>query len=155
MSVYVVSDLHGRYDLFRRGLEMISLSDGDMLYAVGDMIDRNPGGISILQDLKSHDNMDLLIGNHEFMMLNAVSLTGEERCNGRDAHLWLYGNGGEVTEKEYRKLSLTERKSLLEWLQHRPVIKPITTFHCELEIISDNRKRNGVLSYTLLLRSGL
>ena len=37
---YVMSDLHGRYDLFLRMLEKISFSNCDTLYLLGDLIDR-------------------------------------------------------------------------------------------------------------------
>ena len=51
MAVYVVSDLHGQYDLFVRGLERIGFSGADKLYVIGDAIDRGPDGIKILQKI--------------------------------------------------------------------------------------------------------
>ena len=47
---YVMSDLHGRYDLFLRMLEKISFSDCDTLYLLGDLIDRGPDGIKLIQE---------------------------------------------------------------------------------------------------------
>ena len=40
-----------------------------MLYVIGDAIDRGPEGVKILEYIKLHNNMELIIGNHEFMML--------------------------------------------------------------------------------------
>ena len=37
---YVMSDIHGMADLFKRMLEQIGFSDEDTLYILGDMIDR-------------------------------------------------------------------------------------------------------------------
>ena len=82
MSVYAVSDLHGQYDLFIEGLERIGFGESDELYMIGDAIDRGPDGIRILQYVKDHKNMDLLIGNHEFMMMNSVDPNGRDVCNG-------------------------------------------------------------------------
>lgn len=45
---YVISDVHGRYDLFIKMLDKISFSDNDTLYLLGDMIDRGPDGIKLL-----------------------------------------------------------------------------------------------------------
>ncbi len=70
MSTYVVSDLHGQYRTFVKGLKSIRFSDSDMLYVIGDAIDRGPEGVKILEYIKLHENMELIIGNHEFMMLN-------------------------------------------------------------------------------------
>ena len=85
MATYAVSDLHGHMDVFEKGLERIGFSEADMLYVIGDAIDRGPDGIKILEYIKDHKNMDLLIGNHEFMMLNAVDPDGKEKCSGGDA----------------------------------------------------------------------
>ena len=75
-ATYTVSDLHGQYDIFEKLLETIHFSDDDFMYVLGDAIDRGPDGIRILQMIKDAPNMDLLLGNHEFMMLNAVAPDG-------------------------------------------------------------------------------
>ena len=123
MATYAVSDLHGQYDLFIEGLERIGFGESDELYMIGDAIDRGPDGIRILQYVKDHKNMDLLIGNHEFMMMNSVDPNGRDVCNGPDWMLWLYGNGGNSTFDGYCQLELKERKSLLFWLKRRYVWK--------------------------------
>ena len=125
MSVYAVSDLHGQFNTFIEGLKKIDFKDDDRLYFIGDAIDRGPDGIKILKYIKKHENMDLIIGNHEFMMLNSVDLEGKNKCNGMDSNLWLYANGGRITFEKYIKLKKSERLELLEWLKERYVIKVI------------------------------
>ena len=44
MSTYVMSDFHGRHDLFLRMLEKISFCEEDTLYILGDVADRGPDG---------------------------------------------------------------------------------------------------------------
>lgn len=39
------------------------------LYVLGDVIDRFPDGIEILQELMAMPNVKMLLGNHEYMML--------------------------------------------------------------------------------------
>lgn len=119
MATYVVSDLHGHYDVFDKGLKQIDFSDKDMLYVIGDAIDRGNDGIQILQEIMRRDNMDILIGNHEFMMLNAVNPEGDPKCDGSDAYLWLEANGGDRTFSKYKKLAPQDRKGLLSWLNSR------------------------------------
>ena len=37
--VYVMSDIHGQYDLFIKMLRIISFSDKDTLFVLGDIIE--------------------------------------------------------------------------------------------------------------------
>ena len=37
---YVMADLHGEYDRWRRMLDRIAFSDADTLYILGDVVDR-------------------------------------------------------------------------------------------------------------------
>ncbi len=50
---YVMSDIHGMADLFKRMLEQIRFSDEDTLYILGDMIDRGPDPAGILDFVMS------------------------------------------------------------------------------------------------------
>ncbi len=61
---YVCSDIHGRYDKYKALLDAISLKDSD-LYVLGDVIDRGPEGVKILQDMMCRPNVFPLLGNHE------------------------------------------------------------------------------------------
>ena len=120
MATYAVSDLHGQYGIFEKLLECIEFSDDDYLYVLGDAIDRGPDGIRILLKIMNSPNMDLLIGNHEFLMLNSVDADGSvDDVPGRDSNLWMNYNGGNYTFAGYRELSRGERISLLSWLNSR------------------------------------
>ena len=125
MAVYAVSDIHGQYELFLKGLEKIGFSDDDELYVIGDAIDRGPDGIKLLLHIMEHTNMDLLIGNHEAMMLRSVNPDGQKHCGGDKTILWLYYNGGRVTYEQYGSLSDKKRQELLTWLNERYVIKTV------------------------------
>ncbi len=125
MAVYAVSDLHGQYELFLKGLEQTGFGDKDELYVIGDAIDRGPDGIKLLMHIKEAGNMELLLGNHEVMMLGSVDPDGKKICKGQNALLWLYYNGGRITYEAYTALSQTERQSLLLWLNRRYIIKMI------------------------------
>ena len=124
MAGYVVSDIHGHYDLLLKGLLEIGFTGKDYLYCLGDAIDRGPDGIKVLRHIMDNsENMDLIIGNHELMMLNSIDLSGKIECNGPDSSFWLGANGGYPTYEGYTDLSCEERKRLLEWLSNRYVIR--------------------------------
>ena len=62
--VYVLSDVHGRIDRFESILRQIDLNEDDRLYVLGDVIDRNAGGIDLLFRLMRMPNATLLLCNH-------------------------------------------------------------------------------------------
>lgn len=112
MSTYVCSDIHGQYDLYARMFEEIQFSDNDHLYIIGDMIDRGPDGIRILQDAASRHNVTCLIGNHEHMMWDYIN-----RRMFLQGNIWLHpSNGGRQTLSALQKLTPDEKKSVKEFL---------------------------------------
>ncbi len=125
MAIYAVSDLHGQYELFQKGIKTIGFTEEDFLYILGDVIDRGPDGIRLLRYIQKQQNMDMLLGNHEVMMLNSVDQQGGPLCTGRETSIWLDYNGGWETLKDYLDLSLLSRKRLLGWLRNRFVLKTV------------------------------
>lgn len=68
--IYVTSDLHGcSPDGFRKLLNAARFSDDDFLFVLGDVIDRGQYGIELLLLLSQMGNAQLILGNHEAMML--------------------------------------------------------------------------------------
>lgn len=72
MSTYCIGDLHGRYDLFQMLLNKINFDlQKDILYFLGDAIDHNYGGISIIRYMMQHRGSCVFIrGNHEEYFLS-------------------------------------------------------------------------------------
>lgn len=112
--IYVISDLHG-YPLanFKKLLEKAAFSDDDFLYLLGDCIDRNgDGGVEMLCWLLEQPNVQLILGNHEAMLL-ACSFVFEEITEETISALTAekmgllqqyMQNGGDVTLKALREL---------------------------------------------------
>ena len=123
---YVISDLHGRYDLYLEMLKQIQFSDGDALYILGDAADRNEGGIRIYKDILQRVNVHMLMGNHERMMLQALSKPHETSLNGRETNrqIW-YRNGGETTEKEFRAEPELVQRRIVNYLEELPLNIPL------------------------------
>ena len=49
--IYVMSDIHGKYDKYIQMLKQIHFSEKDTMYILGDMIDRGEKGMELLIDL--------------------------------------------------------------------------------------------------------
>ena len=110
--IYVMADIHGNMRRFKSVMNQINLQPEDTLYVLGDVVDRYPDGIKILRMIMSMPNAKMLLGNHEYMMMNAIGDGQEETgmlLGDRAKRLW-YRNGGQVTHeylKHIRKCSCT------------------------------------------------
>ena len=85
---FVVGDIHGRYEAFLNLLDEINYDQStDMIYSVGDLIDRGPQSVETVEFFKQ-PNTYAVRGNHEQMLVNPREW--------RD--IWLYPpNGGPAT----------------------------------------------------------
>lgn len=124
-STYVMSDLHGLYDRYLKMLEKIDFQAEDTLYILGDVIDRGPDGIRLLQDFMQRDNVVLLLGNHEDMMLEVVTM---EEFSGEAYERRMYHwsqNGGDVTAHAFfQGLNYKEQAKLIAYLEDCPLMQP-------------------------------
>lgn len=129
MSIYVCSDIHGRYDRYVQLLRDINFSDSDKLYILGDVVDRNGiGGIDVLQDIMYRPNIQLLLGNHELFFLEALELMKlyeDEHDYIWDISCWLYRNGGKVTYDSYKMLSEGNKDKIYRYINGLSVIEVI------------------------------
>ena len=119
---YVISDLHGRSDLFRRLREQIGFGPEDELYILGDVTDRNPGGVEILKEIMSAPNIRMLLGNHDHMLRRALAAPEKLSLNGYETNLELwYRNGGRVTHEELLAEPEKSRREILRFLEELPL----------------------------------
>lgn len=123
---YIISDIHGCFDQYQELLSKINFSDADELYVLGDVVDRGPEPIKVFQDMMKRPNVIFILGNHDFIMYTLMKklsveitednydnyLTGETMM---DYHLWLL-DGGQVTAKQFRKLSRPEMADILDYI---------------------------------------
>lgn len=108
--IYVISDLHG-YPLekFQQLLRKAEFGEMDVLYILGDVIDRNnDGGIEMLNWLRERDNVHLILGNHEEMLLSVLDASGIEK----QERLKNYRlSGGEVTLMLWKNFTGVHREA--------------------------------------------
>jgi len=115
--IYVMSDIHGQYIRYKSIMKQIRLKKDDHLYVLGDCIDRNPFGLPILKELYYKPNVTVLLGNHEHMMLEALT---KEDQNNKYMGRW-YNNGGFVTHRRYRYCTPAYRAEILDIIRSLPV----------------------------------
>ena len=122
---YVCSDIHGHYDKWRALLTALDLRPDDTLYVLGDMIDRGPDGVKVLQDMMLCPNVIPILGNHEMTaavgiptLLKEITDESLAELNETDVAVlsdWLR-NGGGPTLRGLRSIPPEERQDLLEYL---------------------------------------
>lgn len=74
MATYVISDIHGEYGKFMELLDIIHFSDEDILYVLGDVVDRGKNPVKTLLKMMEMPNVIPIAGNHEQMMLECMSV---------------------------------------------------------------------------------
>lgn len=132
--IYVLSDIHGMYDQYQEMLKKINFSHQDVLYVLGDIIDRGKDSIRILQDMIERDNVYALVGNHELMAIKCLDwlcqeITDETLETLNEEQLINYANwvinGGEATIQSLRQLSIEDRQQIIDYIMNLSVYEEI------------------------------
>lgn len=114
-NLYVVSDVHGYLEDLVHGLEDVGFSSDDELWVLGDLLDRGPDGIGVIDHVRSLQEqapgqVHVLMGNHEILAL------GKHRFPRSHFHGSWQANGGQRRDQE----GLTDDH--LEWLATLPLM---------------------------------
>lgn len=123
---YVISDIHGCYDEFIELLDKIHFSDDDELFLLGDLVDRGPKPVKLLQDLMLRANVYTIMGNHDYMAYRVLKKMNVEITEkNAESHLtadditgylhWTQ-DGGDVTAKQFSKLDDWDKEDILDYL---------------------------------------
>ncbi|MBR1757803.1 MAG: serine/threonine protein phosphatase [Lachnospiraceae bacterium] len=123
---YVISDLHGMYDLYRKMLDRLALTEEDTLYVLGDVFDRGPHPVKILLDMMQRDNVIPILGNHEWMGMKCLRFLLEEITDEsilrmdeemiENLQIW-ERNGNWSTLQEMQALDSWDREMVLDYIE--------------------------------------
>lgn len=136
MAKYVISDIHGNFDMFIELIEKINFSESDELYILGDVVDREPHACKTLLWLMAHDNIFPIIGNHELMALPCLRFLikeiSEENIKLIDDKMvkklliWQL-NGGTATIGEFHKLTNEKQQAIIDYLGEFSAFEEVET----------------------------
>lgn len=134
--IYVISDLHGYpVEKLKELLKKAEFGEDDFLYILGDVIDRNgDGGVGILCWLIEQYNVQLVLGNHEAMLISCdfvfdeiTEESIEALTNEKIELLSNYMlNGGDVTLKSLQKLPRETQFDILDYLKDAPLFEAVS-----------------------------
>ncbi len=120
--IYIISDIHGEYELFIKLLQKINFSRQDELICCGDMIDKGPNSVRLLQFIKSMPNVKCIMGNHELEFLKYYWGMTQEEVVDFDvvlAKIQAYFSDGYLLDWE-----------LVDWLEALPFYVERNNFIC-------------------------
>lgn len=137
MSIYCISDIHGKKDAFYEMLKKINFKEEDDLYVLGDVIDRGKDGIELFQELIQMDNVTIIKGNHEDMCYKSMTTDMDEFDN------WIKNNGGGVTYEALMKLDTNSRYKILGQMNELPLYKIITVNNRKFLLVHAGLYRYG------------
>lgn len=120
---YVVSDLHGCFDKFKRLLSKINFNDNDVMYVVGDIVDYGEEPIELLCDLSMRYNVIPIVGDADlraFELLRELDkmlggASPDPEMLGKMAE-WIQ-DGGAKTMEGFKALDDDMREGVLEYLE--------------------------------------
>lgn len=114
MAVFVVSDIHGHVRALDRALEMAQPGSDDVIFVLGDMVDRGPDPVGVIDLVRGLPNARVLMGNHEEMMFGAIA--------GGDDHEMMswHMNGGFSTFEQLEALPRDRYADILDWIVALP-----------------------------------
>lgn len=71
-QTYIVGDIHGHFDKFKKNMKEYGVTDNDLLIVNGDFINKGKQTIEVINYLLERKNTILLFGNHEYGFINIM-----------------------------------------------------------------------------------
>ena len=125
--IFVMSDIHGQYDLFLKMLDRIKLKREDLLVIIGDICDRGKKSYEIymkcMKMIKLGYNLKFILGNHEDMLLEDLENGYPIRY---ETEYSVFRNSKYFENKDmkdwHEENFLEEIEWLVKWLKNCPLI---------------------------------
>jgi len=125
--IFVMSDIHGQYELFLKMLDKIKLKRKDLLVIIGDICDRGKKSYEIymkcMKMRKLGYNLKFILGNHEDMLLEDLENDYPIRY---ETEYSVFRNSKYFENKDmkdwHEENFLEEIEWLVKWLKNCPLI---------------------------------
>ena len=129
---YLVSDLHGSFDKFKRLLKEIRFTDDDVMYVLGDIVDYGEESIELLCDISMRYNVISLVGDHDLRALRMLTeLDKMLKGAAPDPEIigemtsWI-AEGGQPTMEGFKRLDDDMKEGVLDYLSDLSLYEEVT-----------------------------
>lgn len=110
-ELYIVGDLHGNAKLYDLTKKEFGITDNDIVFSLGDIVDRGKNSTKLLFEFLFQDNRYMISGNHEMMMVDGLTNREWYHCH--------FQNGG---DELYNELGKTGVEFFAQYLKDLPMI---------------------------------
>lgn len=87
---FIIGDIHGQFDILEKLVKKINFTEGrDRFFATGDIVDRGPYSDQAV-DWLTQPWFNSVRGNHEQMVIDAMSGEGDPARHARNGGSWFY-----------------------------------------------------------------
>ena len=129
---YVVSDIHGCFDKFKKLIKEIQFTDNDTMYVLGDIVDHGDEPIELLCDLSMRYNVIPILGDCDYKAYRLLTelnnmLSGEAPDPAALSEMaqWMQ-NGGAKTIEGFKELDSDLREGVLDYLADMSLYEEVT-----------------------------
>lgn len=106
MAIYAIGDIQGCYRSLQALLANLPLESDDEIWLCGDLVNRGPNSLEVLQWAMQETRVVAVLGNHDLHLLSTAA--GQRKRKKRDSF-------DDVLEDPQREI-------LLNWLRTRPLL---------------------------------
>lgn len=110
-ELYIVGDIHGNARLWDLTKKEFGITDNDVVFSLGDIVDRGKNNSKLLFEFLFQDNRYVINGNHESMLVDGLTNREWYHCH--------MSNGG---DKLYEELGHTGVEFFAQYLKDLPMI---------------------------------
>lgn len=122
MKTYCISDIHGHLNNLNKFIK--TLNDDDIVYVLGDVVDKGSDSIKTLQLIMNDKRFKMLLGNHEYMMFQVLSNEIDSYDYSIYYDNWINYNSGDETLKQYEALPHYEQLRIFNFIKELPLNYP-------------------------------
>ncbi len=128
-KTYVCADIHSHAKILTEALRFLDADD--RLYMIGDAVDKGPDGMAALKILMEDARCEMLIGNHDLMMLeNLMCVRHQSEIPPERLieihHRWQELNHGNISWDAFHAEEAAMQEKIISYLQERPLLKILT-----------------------------
>ena len=121
--IYVISNIHGEMAKLCELIDKIELSEDDILYVLGDLVDKGDESMEVLCDLSMRTNVYPVMGEHDALAYEMLSGFDDMLKNGGSPdpeyvakmQEWIKIGGG-TTLEGFRALDADMKEGVLDYL---------------------------------------
>lgn len=147
---YLISDLCGRIDAYKKMLALISLKESDVLYVLGNSVGKGIESIELLTEMSMAANVLPILGVQDyeaFKILNGMNSFLKKKETPDSAFMsemaaWV-SDGGQETLDAFRELDPDMQEGILDYLSEMVLYEELTVNGADYLLVSQ-----GIVDYT-------